>query len=327
MSALHLVVPGLLEATDDGPGCPLPRHLRRLFRGRAVAFPGGSGPEVLGRLFGIEQGPLPHAALSRLGADLPTGERYWFHADLVHLYVDMDRLILVGEGLEVSPEEARALFARFAGHFAERGWVWEPGRGGRGWLGLSQAPRVETHPLDRVQGRAVHPFLPSGPEGRPWRALLNEAQMALHDAPENAAREARGRPTVNGLWLWGGGRLPTRVSWRRFEAVWGAGDLLAGLLRASGSEAASGAPGAGPDRGDALCYLDALWQSSVRADTEAWRQAVLDLDVTVARMPPWGRLYLYPCNGRRWCYRPSDRWRWWRRPPPCPADFTARRTP
>ena len=48
-------------------------------------------------------------------------------------------------------------------------------------------------------------------------ALLNEAQMVLHAHPVNEAREARGEPAVNSLWLWGAGRAARRA--RRWQSV------------------------------------------------------------------------------------------------------------
>ena len=37
------------------------------------------------------------------------------------------------------------------------------------------------------------------------RRLMTELQMLLHEHPVNEARAARGVPTVNAVWLWGGG--------------------------------------------------------------------------------------------------------------------------
>jgi hypothetical protein len=62
---------------------------------------------------------------------------------------------------------------------------------------------------------------------------FNEIQMLLHDHPLNAAREDRGEPAVNTLWIWGAGRLAepaaAAASW-----VWAEDPLLRGLARASG---------------------------------------------------------------------------------------------
>ena len=47
--------------------------------------------------------------------------------------------------------------------------------------------------------------MPSGPEQRRWRGLLNETQMLCHTLACNQTRESEGRLTVGGLWFRRGG--------------------------------------------------------------------------------------------------------------------------
>ena len=49
-----------------------------------------------------------------------------------------------------------------------------------------------------------------------WRALQNEIQMLFHTHPVNELREAAGKPTINGVWFWGGGvaPVPTRPAFK-----------------------------------------------------------------------------------------------------------------
>ena len=51
-------------------------------------------------------------------------------------------------------------------------------------------------------------------QARRWRALVNEAQVVLHNHPWNARRAAVGKPPVNALWFWGAGVLPDHVATR-----------------------------------------------------------------------------------------------------------------
>ena len=44
-----------------------------------------------------------------------------------------------------------------------------------------------------------------------WHSILNEIQMVLHEHPVNEAREGRGEPPVNSVWLWGAGPMPGDV--------------------------------------------------------------------------------------------------------------------
>jgi len=61
-----------------------------------------------------------------------------------------------------------------------------------------------THPPIELAGADVDSNLPD----KRWHPLLTEIQMALYDQAANTAREARGEPVVNSVWLWGGGKLP-----------------------------------------------------------------------------------------------------------------------
>ena len=65
-----------------------------------------------------------------------------------------------------------------------------------------------TSELELVEGHNVNDELPSGQDSSTWQRYITEAQMILHDHPVNAARESRGEPVVNSLWLWGGGVVP-----------------------------------------------------------------------------------------------------------------------
>jgi len=60
--------------------------------------------------------------------------------------------------------------------------------------------------------------------------------MLLHAHPVNEARETRGEPAVNSLWLWGVGRLPRAVQghWRSVSA---ADPVALGLARLAGARA------------------------------------------------------------------------------------------
>jgi hypothetical protein len=99
------------------------------------------------------------------------------------------------------------------------------------------------------------------PEGA--HALVNEAQMLLHAHPVNEAREARGEPPINSLWLWGAGRAPS-VPAPRWRSVNADDPLVRGLARAGGVHHGPLPAGAqawlerAPEDGRHLVVLDAL---------------------------------------------------------------------
>ena len=61
-----------------------------------------------------------------------------------------------------------------------------------------------------------------------WMRLQNELQMVLHAHPVNAAREDAGKPTINGVWFWGGGVMPKLVR-PHYDLIDGSDALLGQL--------------------------------------------------------------------------------------------------
>lgn len=182
------------------------------------------------------QDDIPVAAVTRLldcGAEAAGG--WWLRADPVHLAVGHDRLILMhGASLQLELAHARQLVQDILAVFSADGWRLEAVHPYRWYLQLPTPPAIQTTPLSRVIGRDIYSFLPSGPQGKAWHAVLNEVQTVLHGSSANLAREAAGLPSINSLWLWGGGWLPkikVRPAWRK---VWTNDPYVAGLAELSG---------------------------------------------------------------------------------------------
>jgi hypothetical protein len=206
----ELVVPGLFGA---GPGAKVGTRFTALelllARGRRRSTPTRRLEGWLQEAFDLGEAPFPAGALTLLGRGGDPGEASWARADPVHLRVMRDHLIVVpSEAFEVSREEAEALCRALNSHFSNMNFMaCEPRR----WC----ARLSEDSPMD-----AQSPLEVSGQELNlshvtSWHALLNEAQMVLHEHPVNEAREARGEPAVNSIWLWGAGRAP-----REAECPW-----------------------------------------------------------------------------------------------------------
>jgi hypothetical protein len=104
-------------------------------------------------------------------------------------------------------------------------------------------------------------LLPRGAGARRALALLTGMQLALHGHALNQAREARGQPTINSVWLWGAGRLPgsAHAPW---QSVCSDDPLAAGLARLGGARhgplpsAATQWLGRAPRDGRHLCVFD-----------------------------------------------------------------------
>lgn len=251
---VELVVPALFGAAARAPAAEL-----LLARGRRTGHAARELEGWLGEAFGLGEASLPAGALSAFAGGLETGAGDWLRADPVYLHASQDGVrLLPVEAFALQMDEAAqfaaALNAHFAGDFALH--VLRPGA----WAlqARRDVPASGQSPL-ALAGRGIHAALPA----KRGHALLNEIQMALHLHPLNAARQARGEREINGLWLWGAGRLPAaaRGPWQSVSAE----DLPAlGLARLA--QIRHRAPGTGaeawleraPEDGRHLVVLDAL---------------------------------------------------------------------
>ena len=289
---VELVVPGLFHAQADAVSAPALELL--LARGRRSA-PGaqrgshGSGgsrgalEEWYAEAFGLEGAPLPAGALTALACGLEPGGGYWMRADPVHLRADRDRVRLIpSQGFALAAEEAQALAAALNAHFAAEfslhavhpdAWC----------LQSRQEMPVSARPPVEVAGRSLDAELPD----KRSHALLNEIQMAMYQHPVNTAREARGDPVANSVWLWGAGRLPAAESLPNpcaWQSVSAADPVALGLARLAGLRHRAPGPGAetwlerAPEDGRHLVVLDELRGAQALGDGEALERRLHELD-------------------------------------------------
>jgi hypothetical protein len=247
---VELVVPGLFAAAGEAR---LPALELLLARGRARSAEARRLEGWLADAFGLD-GPLPAGALT---ASQP-GDALWARADPVHLRLMRDRLVLVpAPALAITAEEAHALCRALEGHFA--GLAFEAAEPSRWCVRLEEPlPGLPGESPLEDAGREVGLAMPAAAQ-----RLVNEAQMLLHAQLVNEAREARGEPVVNSIWLWGAGRAP-RPGASPWQSVSADDPLALGLARAAGAPHArvpASAPAwleRAPEDGRHLLVLDAL---------------------------------------------------------------------
>lgn len=242
------------------------------------------------RAFGVaSQRDWPVAPLMRAydagEAPADMGPAYFLRAEPVHLRADRARLVLAQRVDDLTADEARALAADLDAHFAADGCALESWPAGRWYLRVPEAPHISTTPLARALGHSVQPLLPQGEDALAWHRLINEAQMLLHHHPVNAAREERGVPVVNSLWLWGGGTAPAPEPQDvLFDSVY-ADDALAHAAAHAAQRPGHALPAnatallearAAQER--TLVILDAAERAAVQADPGAWQQALDGVD-------------------------------------------------
>ncbi|HIO97489.1 MAG TPA: hypothetical protein EYG71_06130 [Leucothrix sp.] len=125
-------------------------------------------------------------------------------ADPVHLEIGMSDITLTDKSIDLSANEASELMTLLNEYFNQDGLNFMLDSNKKGYLSFAGNEEVDSSPLENVFRKNITNFLIKS-KGRNWQALQNEVQMLLHSAPLNQQREMAGLPTVNSLWLWGGG--------------------------------------------------------------------------------------------------------------------------
>lgn len=288
---LELVVPALFAA-QDLPPASMPALELLLARGRRTDSPAGNLETWLWRAFGFKQSAaenlsIPAGALTALAHGLEPGAHQWLRGDPVHLRADRDRLLLMpSQAFAVSAEEARALTDALAPLLSGKFTLhplqpdqWcvrvedENDFNNRNGIAADARP-----PID-LAGADIDPHLPP----KPWHPLLTEIQMALYEHPVNTARERRGDPVINSVWLWGAGKLP-RAANGPWQSVSAGDSVASGLARSAGIR--HRAPGAGarewlgraPQEGRHLVVLDDLRGVQALGDMEGMARRLQALE-------------------------------------------------
>lgn len=168
----------------------------------------------LSRHFVTVPAGLSPAALTRQADVGDAAGSMWLRADPAHVRPDINgaRLLGIGERLGLDAQDIQALLPALKPVFGEAGFELDAPTPTRWYLRLPRESSVPAFSVpDDALGGDLFEHQPGGPEGRRWRALLNEAQIVLHNHPWNAQRAERGLVPVNSLWLWGGGLLPDSI--------------------------------------------------------------------------------------------------------------------
>lgn len=239
----------------------------------------------------------PMAAITRQRDAGDAVLHQWLRADPAFVRPDMSgaRVMAIGE-LGLTADEADALTRPLKPLFGDTGFQLSAPVPSRWYLALPIEAKLPLFsPPEAVLGDDLLAHLPDGPEGRRWRALLNEAQVILHNHPVNTAREAAGKVPVNSLCFWGAGRLPDHVRTAATGVV--SNDIeLQSLAQLAGLAA--------PRDGAQLFDLRQL---------RDWAAVEQRLRPGLAEL---GRdeLQLDFADGARFSLRSGQRWRFWRRP-------------
>ncbi|APV50735.1 hypothetical protein BWI17_14185 [Betaproteobacteria bacterium GR16-43] len=324
---LTLLIPDLL-APRDAPAALRALRLatmeRWLARADVERLPAGSGSAWLARAWKLA--PPPAFAAISLAGDVEPREGSWLRADPVHLRIERDLVALHdAAGLGVTQDEAWALVASLNTHFKDDGLKFTAPVPERWYVRVPEGEAPSTTPLDAVAGRDIFGSLPVVKGRFNWRSALTEAQMVMSNHAVNQARDARGAPALNSVWLWGEGRLPPPPV-PPFDRIVANEALARGLATISGvaCEALPASPRNLDGPRNTLAVLDTLTRPIRSGDVEAWCEAgrrleqdwFAAIDGDFARFAPL-TLVLPGENATLVAtVTKAARWRWLKRPRP-----------
>ncbi|PMS23833.1 regulator [Trinickia dabaoshanensis] len=227
-----------------------------------------------------DEAPLAPYMLLADGGTPGTAE--WACVEPVHVRIAHDHLVLIDpSALDLSEQDAGALLAVAKPLIEELGVRIEAPSARRWYLSGDVLGKLAGASPLRASGRSIEIWLPhdahSGQRSRMWMKLQNEVQMGWFEHPVNEAREARGLPAVNSIWLHAQGTEQAVRS--PFARVLSDAPATRGLALAAAVENAA-APGSFKTMpplgaGTTLVELNPFAAPFIAQDWAAW-QAVLD---------------------------------------------------
>ncbi len=281
------LVPGLFDAPRSNRISETAPALAKLIaHGSATADPTDSMEAWLARQFGYvaDSADFPFAAVASCGETMADASaKYWLRADPIHLSVNRDRVVLLDASqLDISAAESAALVAALQAQFKSDGLnVYGPHP--QRWYITSDRPiGLRTQPVSAVRGRSVADHWFDGADRACWQARLSEMQMLLHAHPVNEVREAADQLPINGVWLWGAGKLPSGGK-NIYSRIIASDALSAGFAALSAARFTESSQFrwrdiSPPAAGNALVVIDPLAAFAAYGEWNEWRHALATLD-------------------------------------------------
>ncbi len=287
----ELIVPALMPHEMEGfaealGDLRLPGLELLLARARRTTDESASLEQWLAQAFDADaEAEIAAGALTVAALGGAAGEAAWMRADPAHLRLNRDQLVLVPAlAFGLTAVEAEALAESLNRHFSGK-LTFYPLSAERWCVRLESLAAVglRTETPAEVAGKDINRHLPSGEGSKRWHSILNEIQMVLHEHPVNEAREARGEPVVNSVWLWGAGTLPSGTA-APFQSVTANDPLALGYAQSAGLRHRTLPQNADewlarlPEDGWQLAVLDALRLPLAMSDFESWQQRLVELE-------------------------------------------------
>jgi len=324
-----LFIPHLIPSTGHGePPWHVPEaHRLKTLLARATRSSDATldAEAWLCSAFGVtRQHDWPLAPVSAAADGLAAQSGYWLRATPVHLEPRRNALVLTEFAVsDIGANEYESLAQALAAHLREEDIKLHVPRPERWYLQTPDAPAIRTFALESAVGRDVREFLPQGADSLRWHRIITEMQMLLHSHPVNAAREARGAPAINSVWISGGGTLML-AGHAQFTAVLSNDEAVRALARHNGCRLADSlhvfdqlsAPG------HLLITIESLMPRVIGGKADAWRNAVHALehdwilplmDAQKSRRISLTLVSANQAGVQRFTLRPMDMMKFWRK--------------
>jgi hypothetical protein len=291
-------------------------------RGTACGLASATSNHLRFSLFGIEpEHAVPVAALTHVDDRQahPGNDYYWLRVDPVTMWADMARVFMTRYGFaDLDPYERNEVEACVRDVLKAEGFHLHGEHPERWCIALGDSPGFEFTPLDQALGMDVAEVMPDHPEALRWRRVLNEIQVALHNAPVNQRRRAAGKAEVNSVWFWGGGFIPDAVPSYLLDTVYSDHPVSRGLAIINDFRLKRLAEAANTDFSDDGQAVLIDWAApNPGSETEPIGE-LASLEVLVGRLLDEARrgrlvLTLYDGSGRGRSFGAPARRRFWRR--------------
>ena len=285
-------MPNLLEIVVSPPegvsasGLDALPLIRSAFARKAVPIISAAADGYWFRRFAVRRQHDWPAASFRSAA---SGASFRLCADPVHLAIHGDAVTLdATASADLTHEDAQSLIAHLNAHFAADGVRLSLVSIGEWLLESPQPIDASTTPMPQVHGRSIETHLPQGAQARLLKRIGNEAQMLLHEAAANIARQGRGQLPISGIWLWGGGQGDGVATSAPTMTLYSNAAHVRGIAQAAGAQGlplpagASALPFAGAD-GSLIIDLDARTSDAQRFTGWFNEEWLLPLEQLAAR--------------------------------------------
>ncbi len=216
-ASVHLFIPHLLQHLilwdKDFLFQAEAPHFSQLLRQYSLRVDSSrTGPDQIGlsnSLFAqvpaYNQSELPMAYYRYLAQCERISESPLLCADPVHLEAGLNDIILTQTISDLSDDDVQQLMSLLNQHFEQDNLFFFSASNQQWYLRLPEYEVISSVPLENaLQQNIVKTKSLSG--SRNWQVIQNEIQMLLHGSEVNQRRESAGLPTVNSVWLWGGGK-------------------------------------------------------------------------------------------------------------------------